>query len=419
MMAARVRFRAAFTVQLGRCRGRREQPKIGLEKAMNKIRHGEPARSAASAAKASEPDRRKSWGQVVLVLQGGGALGAYQAGVYQGLSEAGIEPDWVIGTSIGAINAALIAGNEPAKRLPRLRDFWDSLRPRHPLEEAWSSWFGGVLGNFGVITHGVPGFFQPNPLAMMGPHFPAGTGQAAYYSTEPLKETLGALVDINYVNAKNVRLTMGAVNARTGEMCYFDSRDMPLSHAHIMASGALPPAFPAVIIDGEPYWDGGIYSNTPIEVVFDDRPRRDGLIFSVNMWQPKGPAPESIWQAMARQKDIQYSSRGLSHVARQQQLHRLRHVIRELEKRLPKDMVGDPDVRELASYGCGTTMHLVQLLAPRLDNEDHTKDIDFSAQGIALRWQAGHDYIRRVIDQEPWRCEVDPLTGVMIHTVEG
>ncbi len=230
-----------------------------------------------------------------------------------------------------------------------------------------------------------------------------------------MKETLGTLVDTKYINAKHVRLTMGAVNARSGEMRYFDSRDMVLEHAHIMASGALPPAFPAVVIDGEPYWDGGIYSNTPIEVVFDDRPRRDGLIFSVNMWQPDGPAPESIWQAMSRQKDIQYASRGLSHVTRQQQLHRLRHVIRELEKRIPADLAKDDELRELVAYGCGTTMHLVQLLAPRLDNEDHTKDIDFSAQGIAARWQAGYDYVRRVIDREPWNCEVDALTGVMIH----
>lgn len=368
-------------------------------------------------ARNSSRDPRTA-GQIVLVLQGGGALGAYQAGVYQGLSEAGIEPDWVIGTSIGAINAALIAGNEPARRLARLREFWTGLRPGNPLEEAWSSFFGGLVGNFGVIAKGVPGFFHPNPLALMGPHYPVGSDQAAYYSTEPLRETLSNLIDLEYMNARHVRVTMGAVNARSGEMRYFDSRDMPIGVSHVMASGALPPAFPAVIIDGEPYWDGGIYSNTPVEVVFDDRPRRNGLIFSVNMWQPAGPAPSSIWQAMARQKDIQYSSRGFSHVQRQQQLHRLRHVIRELEKKLPAELTDDPAVRELAAYGCGTTMHLVQLLAPRLDNEDHTKDIDFSAKGIELRWRAGHDYIQRVLARQPWNCEVDPLTGIMIHRDE-
>lgn len=357
----------------------------------------------------------KSVGQVVLVLQGGGALGAYQAGVFQGLSEAGIQPDWVVGTSIGAINAALIAGNKAADRLDRLKEFWRRVTNRSPLRAPWMSLFGNALANFGVLAQGVPGFFQPNPSALWGIHYPAGPGLAAYYGTDPLKDTLSDLIDIERLNSGAMRVTVGAVNVKSGEMRYFDSRDMPLTCAHVMASGALPPAFPAIEIDGEFYWDGGIYSNTPIEVVFDDKPRRDGLIFSVNMWQPSGPAPETLWQVMGRQKDIQYSSRGLSHVARQQQLHRLRHVIRELAERLPPEQANDPAVKELASYGCGTTMHLVRLLAPRLDNEDHTKDIDFTANGINTRWQAGYDYVRQVIAEKPWECEVDALTGVVIH----
>jgi NTE family protein len=359
--------------------------------------------------------RAKSVGQTVLVLQGGGALGAYQAGVYQGLSEAGIEPDWVIGTSIGAINAALIAGNKPGDRLDRLKEFWDRVRHRSHAATDWLSAFGNVFANLGVVTQGVPGFFQPNPHAIWGIHHPHDAGQAAFYSTDMLRSTLGALIDMDYLNSKQVRLTVGAVNVGTGNMRYFDSRDMALGVPHVMASGALPPAFPAVEIDGERYWDGGIYSNTPIEVVFDDKPRRDSLIFSVNLWQPDGKAPETLWQVMGRQKDIQYSSRGLSHVARQQQIHRLRHVIRELSKRIPKGQAKDPAISELTAYGCGTTMHLVRLLAPRLENDDHTKDIDFSAAGIESRWAAGYDYVRRAIGREPWNCEVDALTGVMIH----
>ena len=376
----------------------------------------EPAGKSNSSA-----SRRKSFGQVVLVLQGGGALGAYQAGVYQGLSEAGIEPDWVIGTSIGAINAALIAGNEPVKRLARLQEFWLRVRDSAYLgDNVWSAWAAAFvnpafIANLGVVMRGVPGFFEPNRHAAWGLHHRSAVDQASWYTTEPLKETLGELVDRDYLNAKRVRLTVGAVNARTAEMRYFDSRDMSIEIAHVMASGALPPAFPAVMIEGEPYWDGGIYSNTPVECVFDDRPRRDSLIFSVNLWQPQGEAPESIWQVMGRVKDIQYSSRGLSHVARQQQLHRLRHVVRELARRLPPEATQDPMVKELASYGCGTTMHLVRLLAPRLDNEDHTKDIDFTAGGIRQRWRAGYEYVKQVIAQEPWDCEVDPLTGVVIH----
>jgi NTE family protein len=207
---------------------------------------------------------------------------------------------------------------------------------------------------------------------------------------------------------------VSTVNVKTGRMHYWDSARMPLSLTHVLASAALPISFPAVRIDGEPYWDGGIYSNTPIEVAFDDRPRRDSPIFSVNMWQPQGAAPETIWQVLGRQKEIQYSSRGLSQVVRQQQLRRLRHVILELEKRLPGVERKDPVVRELASYGCGTTMHLIRLLAPRLDSEDHTtKDIDFGAKGIETRWHAGYDSAQRAIRREPWQCEVDPL--MVIH----
>ncbi len=360
----------------------------------------------------------KAVGQTVLVLQGGGALGAYQAGVYHGLSEAGIEPDWVIGTSIGAINAALIAGNAPAERLARLKEFWDRVCHRSHAGADWLSIFGNAFANMNTVTRGVSGFFEPNPEAAFGIHYPAGAGKAAYYLTDPLMKTLGELVDVAYVNRKAVRLTIGAVNVRSGSMRYFDSRDMDLGIAHVMASGALPPAFPAIEIEGELYWDGGIYSNTPIEVVFDDNPRRDSLIFSVNLWQPNGPAPETIWQVAGRQKDIQFSSRGLSHVMRQQQIHRLRHVIRELAKRLPKDAAADPAIRELVSYGCGTSMHLVRLLAPRLDNDDHTKDIDFTAAGIRQRWQAGYEYIMQVIAQQPWDADVDPLTGIAIHEPE-
>src|SRR5262245_60094645 len=360
----------------------------------------------------------KPFGQTVLVLQGGGALGAYQAGVYQGLSEAGIQPDWVIGTSIGAINAAIIAGNKPADRLDRLKAFWDRVMTRSPWKAPWMSMFGNTLANFGVLAQGIPGFFQPNLQAFWGIHFPSGPGLAAYYGTDPLKDTLADLIDVERLNGGETRVTIGAVNVKSGEMRYFDSRDMPLGIPHIMASGALPPAFPAVEIEGEHYWDGGVYSNTPIEVVFDDMPRRDGLIFAVDLWQPHGDLPETLWQVITRHKDIQYSSRGLSHVARQQQLHRLRHVVRELAARLPKEMSDDPMVTELASYGCGSTMHLVRLLAPRLAREDHTKDIDFSAEGISARWQAGYDYVRRAIERQPWRCHVDALSGVLIHDLD-
>jgi NTE family protein len=356
----------------------------------------------------------------VLVLQGGGALGAYQAGVYQALHEQGINPDWVIGTSIGAINAALIAGNKPENRLMRLEEFWDQVgRASSPLDVLGSAFmFGNAFANMDTVLRGIPGFFEPNPYALLGINYGAGVERASYYMTDPLKRTLTRLVDFDYLNERHTRLTVGAVNVNTSELKYFDSRDMAMAPAHIMASGALPPAFPAVCIDGQPYWDGGVYSNTPIEVVLDEQPRRSSLIFAVNMWQPLGTEPRSIWQVMGRQKDIQYASRGKSHVARQEQLHRLRHVVRQLVKHIPAEQREDPVVKELASYGCSTVMHLVRLLSPRLDGEDHTKDIDFTRAGIRSRWQAGYEHAQRVLAEKPWECDVDMLQGIVVHESE-
>ena len=354
--------------------------------------------------------------QVVLVLQGGGALGAYQAGVYEAMHEAGIEPDWVIGTSIGAINAALIAGNAREHRLDRLRAFW--ARFEQDATHDFTRFLTGIVNvpaNLTTVVRGIPAFFVPNPLAWLSAHTQLGVERAGYYTTAPLRDTLADLVDLTRIAARHTRLTVGAVNVRNGEMRYFDSRDEPVHLDHVLASGALPPAFPAVRIDGDPYWDGGIYSNTPIEAVLDDKPRRDSLIFTVHMWNPEGPEPETLWQVLGRQKDIQYASRARSHIARQKQIHHLRHVIRELARRLPDDVRRAPDVRELSSWGCGTTMHVVRMVAPKLDGEDHTKDIDFTPGGIRARWQAGYADTKRMLRRAPWRRPVDATEGVIVH----
>jgi NTE family protein len=355
-------------------------------------------------------------GQIVLVLQGGGALGAYQVGVYQALHEAGIEPDWVIGTSIGAINAAIIAGNAPEARLDKLGEFWESVEWASPLghTSVSAAWLN-PLANTQILTNGVSGFFQPRPASWFGPHAALGVEYASYYDTAPLADTLRSLVDFERIGASATRLTVGAVNARTGAMRYFDSRDERLGVAHVMASGALPPAFAAVRIDGEPYWDGGIYSNTPIEAVLDDKPRLSSTIFSVHLWNPSGSEPDSIWQVLGRQKEIQYSSRAASHIERQKQLHKMRHIIGELVARLPERERNSAAVKELAAWGCRTTMHIVRLLAPRLECEDHTKDIDFTPSGIHQRWEAGYADARDAIAQAPWRSNPDPLDGVVLH----
>ena len=359
---------------------------------------------------------RTAVGQVVLVLQGGGALGAYQAGTFQALHEAGIEPDWVIGTSIGAINASLIAGNPPAHRLTRLREFWR--RVTHgPLARLIGTipGIGAQASNALTVATGLPGFFQPNPWALFGTHVSLGPEAAGYYSTGPLEQTLGELVDPALLNAGAPRITVGAAHVQSGQMRYFDSRDAPITVRHVMASGALPPAFPAIRIDGELYWDGGILSNTPVEAVFDDNPRRSSVVFVVHVWSPNGPEPDTIDRVTSRQKDLQYSSRAASHIARQQQIHRLRHVIAELTRRLPDVEQALPEVRKLASYGCLTRMHVVRLLAPSLAAEDHTKDIDFSPAGIQSRWDAGYRATVRVLEQSPWTDPIDPLEGFILH----
>jgi len=376
---------------------------------MNGVQGNEPLESIRSQGRALP-------GQVVLVLQGGGALGSYQAGVYQALHEAGIEPDWIIGTSIGAINASLIAGNVPQDRVSRLQEFWKRVeqRPIWSFPDAFPG-INEMLSYWSTVANGIPGFFRPNPLAHAGADCPIGTDSAGYYSTEPLKRTLGELIDFDLVNNCRPRLTVGAAHLRTSEMRYFDSRDCKLGVEHIMTSGALPPAFPAVRIDGELYWDGGILSNTPTEAVFDDIPRRDSLIFSVNMWNPSGPEPTTMAEVFNRHKDVLYSNRIASQIAQQQKAHRLRHVINQLAARIPEAERNSAAVRELAGYGCSTRMHVVRLLAPQLDRENHTKDIDFSPARIRQRWNAGYVHTKAVLDRSPWIGEFDPLSGVILH----
>lgn len=368
--------------------------------------------------RSSTKEAARGHGQIVLVLQGGGALGAFQAGVYHALHDAGIEPDWVIGTSIGAINASIIVGNEPGKRLAALEEFWQRIA-HQSIWGLWSPQIAQALANWTTVTAGLPGFFAPNPFAFLGAHVPLGTDNAGYYTTAPLKRTLLELVDFSLCKRNKPRLTVGAAHVETSQMRYFDSLQTEIDVKHVLASGALPPAFPAVCIDGEHYWDGGILSNTPTEAVFDDNPRRNSLVFAVHMWNPVGPAPQSMWEVLHRQKDIQYSSRVATHIARQAQIHRLRHVIKELAAYIPEEMRASEEVQALAAYGCLTRMHFVRLLSPRFDNEDHTKDIDFSPTGIRQRWQSGYDMAMRAIENAPWNGAFDPHEGVFLHEPKG
>ena len=356
-------------------------------------------------------------GQVVLVFQGGGALGAYQGGVYQALHEAGIEPNWVVGTSIGAINGAIISGNEAGSRLERLREFWDRLE-RKPLwqDAIFGETAGSAAAYMMTLMNGISGYYTPNrAIAWGGLNALVGVERAAFYTIEDFRETVSSVVDFGRINAKQTRLTVGAVNVRTGKMHYFDSRSLPITLDHVLASGALPPGFPAIRIDGDPYWDGGLYSNTPIEVVFDDNPRRDSVVFSVQIFPIAGPEPESVWQVMSRQIDIQYASRADSHIPRQEHIHQLRHMVRELVRMLPESQRQTPEVKEMAGYGCGTFMHIVRINAVPHKNEDYLREIDFTTAGIGRRWRAGYEDTMRTLDRRPWEVPIDPMVGVAVH----
>ena len=369
-------------------------------------------------------------GQVVLVLQGGGALGSYQGGIYEALHEAGIEPDWVIGTSIGAINAGIIAGNPPEKRLDNLREFWTRMeyKPWWNDSPFLAPWFSNSRhledltnqsAHMMALFGGVAGYYTPNhALTFGGAKAALGVERAALYSTEDLEKTMKALTDPASFNSGHPRLTVGTVNVKTGRMQYWDSARMPLSLTHVLASAALPPAFPAVRIDGDPYWDGGIYSNTPIEAVFDDNPRRDSVVFADQMWHTSGPEPQSLEEVLSRQKDIQFASRDDSHIARQQVLHRMRHIVRELVKMVPQEQRNTPAVREFAAWGCGTFMHIVRLNAPYIEGEGNSRDIDFTSAGIRVRWKAGHDDTMRALEKRPWEGEINPVDGVAVHDCE-
>ena len=360
----------------------------------------------------SHPSGQDGIGQCrrVLVLQGGGALGAYQAGVYQALHEAGLEPDWVVGTSIGAINAALIAGNRPQDRLERLDAFWsrvttqghwaavaDAMRP-------WSPAGAQTVQQLDLLLNGLPAFFQPRRTSWLNPWLQALPEHTSCYDTSALRDTLNDLIDWSCL-AGGTRLTVGAVNVRSGHMHYFDSALQPLGIDHVMASGALPPAFPAVRIDGDLFWDGGICSNTPMEVVLSDHHHEPSLVFTTRIWQGHGEAPDHVWATQHRVKDIQFASRADLHLSYEQELNHLRHMLRCLLAQWPAEKPLPEAVDHLRHDSAVSTHHVVKLHARALAHEDHLKDIDFSAHGIAQRRRDGYEATREALRSRPWAAQ--------------
>jgi len=352
--------------------------------------------------------------RTILIFQGGGALGAYQAGVFEALTESGRQPDWVVGTSIGAINGALIAGNRPEHRLPRLREFWRRMSAGHGGLDHWEAAFGAGVRNLATLTFGVPGFFAPRGFPSFAFSGAATPAEASFYSVEPLVETLTELVDFDYLANSPIRLSVGAVDVESARLVYFDSRQEALQVAHVLASGALPPAFPPVEIAGRYYWDGGIYSNTSLDWILHDQPRDHSLCLFPTLWPQQDQVPRALGDVLRREKEIQFASRADTIIEMEREMHRMRHAINLLARALAEHERESPLI-PLACMGCGSVFHVIHLQTPRLPGEDHTKDIEFGPERVRQRWAAGLADAGRALAAKPWMIEVPPSEGVVVH----
>jgi NTE family protein len=377
-----------------------------------------PRRGTADVAEGSRkpPVRPASYDKKIgLVLQGGGALGSYQAGVYEALASSEYLPDWVAGISIGAINAAIIAGNTPEDRLAGLRTFWEgitahigpSLSLRGPLA-AWEQRASALSS----LLFGRSGFFAPRWFSLGTP--------VSYYDTATLKRTLERLVDFERINnGGGTRLSVGAVNLRTGDFVYFDSAHITIRPEHIMASAALPPWCPPVEIDGEHYWDGGLFSNTPLGYVLDYSPRRSRLTFQVDVFPSRGRLPANLDEVAEREKDIRFSSRTRICSNNFRDRHDVRHAINELHKLLPPEIKGTDQAKRLYELGCVTEMDIVQLIYDPAEPHGASKHYDFSRPSMEQRWRRGMSDAHTVLAASPWLAPMPEELGVRVFDLSG
>ena len=356
--------------------------------------------------------------KVGLVLQGGGALGSYQAGVYEALVASEYLPDWVAGISVGAINAAIIAGNAPDHRVQSLRSFWEAITvptilwPPAPagLPAEWQHRASALS----ALMFGQRGFFTPRPPQ----DWFSSDKCVSYYETSVLKRTLERLVDFDRINdTKDMRLSVGAVNVRTGHFAYFDSEEITILPEHIMASGALPPGFPPVEIDGEQYWDGGLLSNTPLQYMVDYYPRRSRLIFQIDLFPAHGCVPTNLDEVHEREKDIRYSSRTMLSTNNLREKHDVRHAINELHKLLPADLANTEQAKRLYEHGCVTQMDIVQLIYRPIEPQGALKDFEFSRSTMEARWQQGLSDARSTLHASPWIAPMPRDIGVRVFDV--
>jgi NTE family protein len=343
--------------------------------------------------------KRPPFERIALLLQGGGALGSYQAGVYEALAEANLEPDWIAGISIGAVNAALIAGNLPEKRVENLREFWEAVS-QSPLgipylrsvdiTDELTRRLVNQTRALGIMFFGAPNFFTPRLLPPLV--WPAKTADSvSYYDTAPLKSTLERFVDFDCLNSSRMRFGVGAVNVRTGNFIYFDNRTHHITPAHIIASGSLPPGFPATEIEGEYYWDGGLVSNTPLQWMLDSRPHEDTLAFQVDLWSADGELPSNLQEAEVRQKEIQYSSRTRAATDHFKYTQMVRRTFRQVLGHLPDDLRATPEVELLAKEANEKVYNIVQLIYHSKSYEGTSKDYEFSRRTMEEHWRYGYD----------------------------
>lgn len=354
----------------------------------------------------------------ILVLQGGGALGSYQAGAYAALHDAGYEPEWLAGISIGSINAAIIAGNPREKRIERLRQFWETVSsglkaPALLPGEFGRKWFNESSAFFASMM-GVDGFFTPNfPLSLLNPFRP--TSIVSYYDSSPLRNTLLELVDFDYLNSGKTRFSAGAVNVRTGNFIYFDSKELTITPEHIMASGALPPGLPAVEIDGELYWDGGLVSNTPLQHVMDNVGRKeDTCIFQVDLYCAEGEAPTNLLDVAERESDIRYSSRTRMNTSVFKKSQTMKRAAQNLLERLPAEFHDDADYKKLKEWSCESAVTIVHLINRRKVLQSSSKDYEFSRVSMEERWNDGMSDALHTLNHPKWKNRETPKSGIKI-----
>jgi NTE family protein len=359
---------------------------------------------------------------IALLLQGGGALGSYQAGVYQALAEANLHPDWVAGISIGAVNSAIIAGNPPEKRVEKLREFWEAVSTSPfgvpylgsvEINDDFTRFFVNQMRSLGILLGGAPHFFAPRiPPPLFGLPGSGGFAALSYYDVAPLKATLERLVDFDRINAGVMRFSVGAVNVSSGNFIYFDSTTHRIGPAHVMASGSLPPGLPAVEIDGEFYWDGGIVSNTPLQWVLEGRPRQDTLAFQVDLWSADGQVPRNMTEVDIRQKDIRFSSRtraGTTQFKKQQQLRR---AAWSLLQQLPAELRKHPGAQMLAKEADEKVFNIIQLIYHAKKYERSSKDYEFSRRTMEEHWKSGYDDALHTLEHPEVLKRPESLDGV-------